>query len=99
MAIDFTNQQYEGFCTNLTDGGPRTSLGTTHFYLYSTHPVNPSLLNTQGGVVLTGNITDGWRTVLFDNVVMGSPVPEPSALVLFTLAGLGMMAYGWRKRR
>jgi hypothetical protein len=99
MALDFTNQQFEGFVTNLTDGGLRTSLGTVNFAAYTSHPVDPSLLNSQGGVGLRGNIKDGYKTVLFDNVVMGSPVPEPSSLVLFALAGVGMVAYGWRKRR
>jgi hypothetical protein len=36
--------------------------------------------------------------VLYDNIVMGLAVPEPSSLVLAVLAGLGMAAYAWRKR-
>lgn len=44
--------------------------------------------------VVTGNIIDG---AVHSGQVVG-PVPEPGTLVLLLTAGLGMLAYAWRKR-
>jgi hypothetical protein len=44
--------------------------------------------------LVPGNIIDGQVRA---NQVIG-PVPEPGTLVLLVTAGLGVLAYGWRKR-
>jgi hypothetical protein len=44
--------------------------------------------------LVTGNIIDGQ---VYSGLVVG-PVPEPGTLVLLVTAGLGVLAYVWRKR-
>jgi hypothetical protein len=43
-----------------------------------------------------GSDIDAYRPTL---MVTTAPVPEPSTIVLLTLGLLGLLAYGWRKRR
>lgn len=47
-------------------------------------------------MVVMAPVTDGF--IAFDNLSM-APVPEPSSIVLFTMAGMGLLAYAWRKRK
>lgn len=54
-------------------------------------------LSTGGG---TSEWGAGWDKNSDGNVqVFGSAVPEPGTIVLLTMAGLGLLAYAWRRRR
>ena len=102
MVLNFTSQSYQGFYTDITASGTRTSLGTQTFYTDATHPtVDPTLLNSQGGIGLASRLGGGNRTVIFDDIQMGgtAPSPEPSTLVLLGTGIVGLLAYAWRKRR
>ena len=55
--------------------------------------VNATAINDSGQIVGSG-YTNGCT-----HAFLLSPVPEPSALVLFNIGALGLSAYSWRRRR
>jgi hypothetical protein len=87
MVIDFgaPTPTFEGFATNLTDTGPRLSLGTrSSFAALSAADI---FQNTNGGIYAgNGNATAAY----FDDIDI--VIPEPASLGLVALGGLVMMS-------
>ena len=56
-------------------------------------------LNTVRFEVL--NLEDHITTMCLrvEGVVQGTPIPEPSTLILLTIGAVGLLAYSWRRRR
>ena len=79
MILDFTNDRFDAYVTNVSDVGPRTFLGTQDF----TTDLDPVDTATNGGIIM-GNWGGGTAS-MWDQFEI---VPEPASLALFALGGL-----------
>jgi hypothetical protein len=85
MVIDFgtPTPTFEGFATNLTDGGPRLSLGTRSSFAATT--AADIFQNTNGGIYVgNGNAAAAY----FDDIDI--LIPEPASIALLVMGGLGV---------
>ncbi len=94
MVLDFTNDRFEGFCTDITGGGSRTSLGVGDFH----QPLDPSSTAANGGFIPVSSVTGAGAATIFDDIKAGV-IPEPSSVVLLCLGGLGLLMTTSRRKR
>ena len=89
VTIDFATQQYQHAWTDLGTSTTYTS-GLVNFV--SPFTVAEAATARFG---VDNHIAD---SLIFDNLSVSS-IPEPSTVVLLLTAGVGLLAYAWRKRR
>ena len=89
VTIDFATQQYQHAWTDLGTSTTYTS-GLVNFV--SPFTVAEAATSRFG---VDNHIAD---SLIFDNLSVSS-IPEPSTVVLLLTAGVGLLAYAWRKRK
>jgi hypothetical protein len=94
VALNFTTDTFEGFYTNLTAAGTRTSLGTAGFA--GGTPLDLTGAQLAAGAIAPWSDASGVGAVaIFDNAT----IPEPSAITLLALGLISLLAYAWRKQK
>jgi len=74
MELDLTTQTFDGYVTNITAAGPRTSLGTKAFNSSAPLTVAPAF----------GSFKAGGSAIILDNIV----IPEPASAGLLAAGSL-----------
>lgn len=83
MELDFANDQFDAYVTDITNGGARTLLGTQTF----STDLDAATIASDGGVAL-GRFSTG-SAAFWDGIeVTAGPIPEPASLGLLALGGL-----------
>jgi len=80
MVLDFTNGQFTGYATNVTNSGSRTLLGAKAFNT----TVDAASVALNGGVILGSTTETFWD----DIQITAAAVPEPGTPGLLSIAGL-----------